>query len=405
MRYSLRLISSRSRSTIEEHLGRAGVDPEGIRIMKSKAEGLIVRVDGVSAAAANIIKQQLLSIGGDAAVHREVIKGEPEASTVYIFTDKRRIPALTERLSHQPFGLAELAEGIAGLVERAENPPRSIGLPGGKSVDLSSGPVVMGILNVTPDSFSDGGEFLDPSRAVDRALEMIEQGAGIIDIGGESSRPGSRELQVEEELSRVAPILEGLDGRTDVPISIDTRKAGVAEAAIGLGASIINDISGLTHDPAMMETAARSGAAVVVMHMQGTPETMQDDPYYDDAVTEIMDWLASRADDLISSGVSREKIIIDPGIGFGKRLIDNLALFRGIGDFRGLGFPLMIGHSRKSFIGILTGRDPVDRLWGGFAALGASLDGGAQLVRVHDVKETVDYIKVWKAITMKGNGS
>ena len=405
MRYSLRLISSRSGNALEEYLGRAGVDPEGISIMKSKAEGLVIRVDGVPAAAANIIKQQLLSIGGDAAVHRNVITGQPPSSSVYIFTDKRRIPTLSSKLSRQPFGLAELASGIIGLVAAMEHPPQSVQLPGDRSIDLSNGPVVMGVINATPDSFSDGGEFLEPSRAIDRAFEMIEHGAGIIDIGGESSRPGSYELEVEEELSRVAPILEGLSGKTDVPISIDTRKAGVAEAAIGLGACIINDISGLAHDPNMTETAIRSGAAVVVMHMQGTPETMQEDPYYDDAVSEIIDWLAGKTGGLISGGVSKNKIIIDPGIGFGKRLIDNLSIFRGMGDFMGLGFPLLVGYSRKSFIGSLTGRGPSDRLWGGFAALGRCLDGGARILRVHDVRETVDYIKVWRAIATKGNDS
>ena len=405
MRYSLRFISSRSPSTIEEHLERAGVDPKGISIMMDKAESLVMRVDGVSAAAANIIKQQLLSIGGDAAVHRDVITGQPPSSTLYIFTDKRNVPTLSKRLSHQPFGLAELGGKITDLLSTLEHPPLSIPLPDGGAIDLSNGPVVMGIINATPDSFSDGGEFLEPERAIDRAFEMIEQGAGIIDIGGESSRPGSRELDADEEISRVAPIIEGLRGKTDVPISIDTRKAPVAEAAIELGASIINDISGLAHDPRMAETAARSGTAVVVMHMQGTPETMQDDPYYEDAVSEIIQWLAARTDDLVSAGVSRDKIIIDPGIGFGKRLIDNLAIFREMGDFRGLGLPLMVGYSRKSFIGMLTGRDPADRLWGGFAALGMCLDGGAHIVRVHDVGETVDYIKVWRAITAKGNDS
>ncbi|HER43913.1 MAG TPA: dihydropteroate synthase [Candidatus Eisenbacteria bacterium] len=405
MRYSLRLISTRSRRTIEEHLERAGVDPEGVTIMADKAECLVIRVDGVTAAAANIIKQQLLSIGGDAAVHRDVITGHPPSSTVYIFTDKRRIPVLSERLSYQPFGLAELSGRIPELVAAAERPPQSIPLPGGRSLDLSPGPVVMGIINATPDSFSDGGEFLEPSRAVDRAIEMVEEGAGIIDIGGESSRPGSRRPGAEEELSRVAPILEGLSGAIDVPISIDTRSARVAEAAVGLGACIINDISGLSHDPAMPETAVRSGAAVVVMHMQGTPETMQDDPRYDDAVTEIIGWLAGRTEELISAGVPKDKIIIDPGIGFGKRLIDNLAIFREMGDFRGLGFPLLVGYSRKSFIGMLTERKPGERLWGGLAALGMCLEGGAQILRVHDVGETIDYIKVWKAVATKGSGS
>jgi dihydropteroate synthase len=402
MRYSLRLISSRNADAIEKYLEDAGVDPEGIAIIRSKSENLIIRVDDVPAAAANIIKQQLLSIGGDAAVHRNVITGVPPSSTVYIFTDKRRIETLAERLAYQPFGLSELGQGIRKLVSADERPPESVALPGGRAIDISKGPVVMGILNVTPDSFSDGGRFLEPSRAIARALEMVEEGAGIIDIGGESSRPGARGFTAEEELSRVRPILERLSREIDVPISIDTRKSMVAAEAVDMGASIINDISGLRHDPDMVATAVRSGAAVTVMHMQGTPETMQDNPYYEDAVSDIIRWLEERTDRLVEAGLARGKIIIDPGIGFGKRLVDNLELFHGIGDFRGLGYPLLVGHSRKSFIGMLTDRGPGERLWGGLAALGRCLEAGVKIVRVHDVKETVDYIKVWSAIESRG---
>ncbi len=197
----------------------------------------------------------------------------------------------------------------------------------------NSDPVIMGILNVTPDSFSDGGRFNDPSRGLDRALEMVEEGAGIIDIGGESSRPGADLLDEKEELSRVMPLLEKLQGMLPVPISIDTRKASVAVAATGAGASIINDISGLTHDKAMTETAIRHGNAIVVMHMLGTPETMQDAPSYSDPVNEIISWLEKRTSALIGSGIEREKIIIDPGLGFGKRLQDNLEILEQAGDF------------------------------------------------------------------------
>lgn len=405
MRYSLRLISSRSSDTIERRLAEAGVDPEGIAIIKSKSERLIIKVDNVKAAAANIIKQQLLSIGGDAAVHRDVIKGEPPLSTVYIVTDRRRIDSLAEKLEHQPFALPELGREIIRLVEDRESLPRRIKLPGGAAIDLSNGPIVMGILNVTPDSFSDGGSYDDPGRAVDRVHEMIEEGAGIIDIGGESSRPGAGELPAEDELARVRPVLERLSGRLDVPVSIDTRKAEVARAALDLGAAIINDISGFIHDPEMIPLAAESGAALVVMHMKGTPETMQDDPVYEDVVSEIIQWLEERTGMLISKGVSSDKIIVDPGIGFGKRLVDNLDILQELGDFRSLGFPVMVGHSRKSFIGMITGRKPDERLCGGLAAVGKCLDGGVRILRVHDVKETVDFIKVWRSIELKGNGA
>ena len=405
MRYSLRLISSRSSDTIERHLARAGVDPEGIAIIKNKSERLIIKVDNVKAAAANIIKQQLLSIGGDAAVHRDVITGEPPISTVYILTDKRRLKALAEKLEDQPFALSELGRNIVKLVEDHERPPQHIPLPGGATIDLSDDPVVMGVLNVTPDSFSDGGSYNDPGRAVDRVHQMVEEGAGIIDIGGESSRPGACELSADDELARILPVLERLSGRLEVPVSIDTRKAEVAGTALDMGAVIINDISGFTHDPGMIPLAARSGAALVVMHMKGTPETMQEDPNYDDVLSEILQWLEERTGMLISKGVSPEKIIVDPGIGFGKRLVDNLDILQELGDFRSLGFPVLVGHSRKSFIGMITGREPDERLWGGLAAVGKCLDGGARILRVHDVKETIDFIKVWQSIELKGNGA
>jgi dihydropteroate synthase len=264
----------------------------------------------------------------------------------------------------------------------------------------------MGILNVTPDSFSDGGLFADPSAAADRAARMIEEGASIIDIGGESSRPGAGELDPAEELDRVAPVLEKISGLDGAVISIDTRHSMVAREAIRLGASIINDISGFTHDHGMTGIAADTGAAVVIMHMKGSPENMQDDPRYDDAPDEISAWLEAAADRLVAGGIARDKIIVDPGIGFGKRLEDNLEIIDRIGDLHTLGYPVLVGHSRKSFIGAITGRDgPGERLSGGLAAAGICLDAGIQILRVHDVRETVDYMKVWQAINGKGGSS
>lgn len=401
MRYTPRLIVSRSDAAFENHLAQAGVDPEGIRIMKSKARNLIIRVDNVSAPAANIIKQQLLSLGGDAAVHRDAITGRSEKSTVYIIADERRLAILTEKFKNQPFDLPVLGTEIERLLRVHHNPPVKIPLPHG-DIDLTAGPVIMGVINVTPNSFSDGGRYLDPNRAYERALEMVEEGASIIDIGAESTRPGSKELPTTEEIERVKPILEKLAGRLPVPISIDTRKADVARLAVASGASIINDISGLKHDREMLAVALETKAALTVMHMMGTPEDMQEDPQYTDAVTEIIEWLDTRTGELLSEGIDRQKIIVDPGIGFGKRLQDNLAILNELGDFHNLGFPVMIGYSRKSFIGMLTGREPVERLSGGFAALGKCLERGAQIIRVHDVKETADYCKVWKAIEERG---
>ncbi len=405
MRYKLHLISSTRRATLAGHLRRAGVDPAGIEIMTRKAETVVMRVCGLSAAAANIIKQQMLSIGGDAAVHREVIHGAPDESCAYLISDARRLEILAGNMAAQPFGLGEAGSEIIRLLGLRSSPPRAVNLPGG-SLDLTGGPLIMGILNVTPDSFSDGGCFIDPSAAAERAAEMIGEGASIIDIGGESSRPGAVELDPSEELDRIAPVLEMTAGLTDAVISIDTRHSGIAREAVRLGASIINDISGFTHDSGMTEVAAGSGAAVVVMHMKGTPETMQDDPVYEDAPGEISAWLESTADRLIDGGISRDKIIVDPGIGFGKRLEDNLEIIDRIGDLHTLGYPVLVGHSRKSFIGTITGCDmPGERLSGGLAVTGRCLDAGVQILRVHDVRETADFIGVWKAINRKGDSS
>jgi dihydropteroate synthase len=397
MRYPLRLISSRPRGALARALAEAGVDPHGVAIIERKAETVVVRVDRVAAPVANIIKQQLLSMGGDAAVHREAITGGPPQSSVYIIADRARLARLPEKLAHQPFGLAELGAGIERLLGATERPPSSVPLPGG-SIDLAGGPVVAGVLNVTPDSFSDGGAYLDPGAARERSLEMIEEGARVIDVGGESTRPGAAELSAEAELARVMPVLRALGGAVSVPLSIDTRHAAVARAAIDAGASIVNDVSGLRHDAAMIDAARESGAAVVVMHMLGTPETMQANPSYEDVTGEIISWFEERTAELVRAGIAREKIIIDPGIGFGKRFEDNLALLNELGDFTGLGYPVMVGYSRKSFLGKITGRDPSGRLSGGLAALAKCLAGGASFIRVHDVAATVDFLKVWNMI-------
>ncbi len=378
-------------------MAEAGVDPHGVAIIERKAETIVVRVDRVPAPVANIIKQQLLSMGGDAAVHRDAITGGPPQSSVYIVADRARLAQLPAKLARQPFGLAELGAGIERLLDATERPPSSVPLPRG-SIDLANGPVVTGVLNVTPDSFSDGGAYLDPGAARERSLEMIEEGARVIDIGGESTRPGAAELGIETELARVMPVLKALGGAISVPLSIDTRHAAVARAAIDAGASIVNDVSGLRHDPAMIDAARESGAAVVVMHMLGTPETMQANPSYADVTGEIISWFEGRTAELVRAGIDRARIIVDPGIGFGKRLEDNLALLNELGDFAGLGFPVMVGYSRKSFLGKITGREPSRRLPGGLAALAKCVAGGASFIRVHDVAETVDFLKVWNTI-------
>lgn len=271
----------------------------------------------------------------------------------------------------------------------------------GRAVVCGKRTLIMGILNATPDSFSDGGNFLAVEKAVAHGLEMVAEGADIIDIGGESTRPGSKPVQALEEIARTAPIIKKLREKTSALISIDTRKAEVARAAVAAGAGIINDISALA-DPGMTELAAESGAGVVLMHMRGTPETMQNDPRYDDVVSDVRNFLKERIAFAVERGVAPEQIALDPGIGFGKTDGHNLALLNGIPALAALGRPVLIGASRKGFIGRLTGKEAGDRLAGSLAVAGFSILRGAHILRVHDVKESCDAARLVDKLRAQG---
>lgn len=259
----------------------------------------------------------------------------------------------------------------------------------------------MGILNVTPDSFSDGGVHFDQSKAVHAAMLMEEDGAAIVDVGGESTRPGAEPVSADEEIARVVPVIEQVRRRGDVPISIDTTKSVVAEAALNAGADIINDISALRRDPEMRALAARTGVPVILMHMRGEPRTMQQLAKYDDVVIDVARELREFVDSAVSGGVDRQQILVDPGIGFAKTAEHNLALLARCDELRAIA-PVVIGASRKAFIGHLTGR-PVgpERVVGSLAAVAAAFRGGAAVVRVHDVRDTVDFLRVITAIEEK----
>lgn len=259
----------------------------------------------------------------------------------------------------------------------------------------------MGVLNVTPDSFSDGGRFDRPSDALDRALRMVDEGAGLIDIGGESTRPGAEPVSEEEELRRVVPIIEALAARSPVPISIDTSKPAVMRAAVQAGASLINDVCAL-QDPGALETAAASRVAVCLMHMQGEPRTMQREPHYEDVVAEVRAFLDARVTACLGAGIDTNRLLLDPGIGFGKRLQHNLALLAAIPDLAVHERPILIGASRKSMFGTLLGRPVEDRLAGGLAVAAASVLAGAKVIRTHDVRPTVDAVKVGVALKDAG---
>jgi dihydropteroate synthase len=246
----------------------------------------------------------------------------------------------------------------------------------------------MGILNVTPDSFADGGRFCDPAVAVAHGLGMVKAGARILDVGGESTRPGAAAVGVEEEVARVVPVIRELSERVAVPISIDTQKAAVAEAALTAGARIVNDVSGLQRDPAMVDVLRQSGAGCVLMHMRGTPETMQQFTCYDDLVEDILAHFREVLEAARAAGLEGERFMIDPGIGFSKTAEQNLTLLAHLGRFRELGRPVLVGPSRKSFIGkVLSLERPADRLWGTAAAVATAVLHGADVIRVHDVAE------------------
>jgi dihydropteroate synthase len=260
----------------------------------------------------------------------------------------------------------------------------------------------MGVVNVTPDSFSDGGLYADPGRAVARGLELAAAGADILDIGGESTRPGSRPVPEAEEIGRVLPVIEGLRGQTQALISVDTTKAAVARAALDAGADIVNDISAFRFDPAMAGVVVRSGAAAILMHMQGTPLTMQQAPHYDDVVGEIAAFLGDRISVAEAAGVPRERLIVDPGIGFGKTLDHNLEILRRQADLLGLGRPLLLGFSRKAFLGAVLGLPPDERLEGTIAAAVLSVERGAHILRVHDVGPVARAVRTAEAVLAAG---
>ena len=271
-------------------------------------------------------------------------------------------------------------------------------LPSG-ALALGERTLVMGVLNVTPDSFSDGGKFLDSRRAIEKALEMERAGADVLDIGGESTRPGSTGTPVDTELARILPVLEGLRGALKIPISIDTRKSEVAEAAIDGGAQLINDVSGLRSDPSVAEVAHRRGVPLVLMHMRGEPETMQKKAFARDVMKDVTQGLRASISIARKAGVAKSQIIIDPGIGFGKSFEQNYELLRKLPELAKLGYPLLVGTSRKGFLGATLARDgksalAEERLWATAATVTASILGGAHIVRVHDVAEMAQVARV-----------
>ncbi|MGH7250697.1 MAG: dihydropteroate synthase [Nitrospiraceae bacterium] len=272
----------------------------------------------------------------------------------------------------------------------------------GRFIPLDAGPLIMGVLNVTPDSFSDGGRYLDPGAAVDHAVEMAAQGADLIDIGAESTRPGADPVDQEEERRRLIPVVRAVCRAVSVPVSVDTTKAAVARLALEAGAALVNDISALRYDSGMKTLVAETGAGLVLMHMQGMPKTMQQAPSYRDVIEEVRQFFVERIGTALEAGIAAEQILLDPGIGFGKNLEHNLTLLARLDAFVALGYPVLVGVSRKAFIGQVLARPVDDRLMGTAAAVAVAILRGARVVRVHDVAPLRDVVKTVDAIVRCG---
>ena len=394
-----RILSIYSLEDAKRELEKINVSSQGVEVMSPKAIGISIKLTNVKLGAANILKQEMLSLGGDAAVARGVVNGKLEISDLILLGNLDKIKKLVKKLNYQTiFGLPEINQDLLKFIDRLENSHSRILNCNGTKLELNE-TKIMGILNVTPDSFSDGNQYFKSDKAVKRALEMISEGADIIDIGGESTRPGAKKVNAESELERVIPIIEVLRKQSDIPISIDTRKAEVAKKVIQAGASILNDISALQFDADMIKVLQKyPEVSVIMMHMQGTPETMQKDPHYEDVIEEILNFFEERIKFCEVNEIHKERIIIDPGIGFGKRQEDNLIILKKISEFKCLGVPIMLGASRKSFIGNIYDSDAAERLAGSLAAAAVAFQNNIEMIRVHDVREHKNFLKVMKEI-------
>ncbi len=377
---------------IKKRITGIGADIASVGLMAPKAKTYAVLLEKIKSRDANIIKQLMLSAGADAACAKGVIDCSVEYSDVLLFGTIRQLEYFTKSAAMQTSVLRKAASAIKRFIDSVENPPSLKCI--GENVTC---PAIMGILNVTPDSFSDGGKFFDIADAVSHAKEMIKQGADIIDIGGESTRPGSAAVDEDEQIRRTVPVIEAIRKFSDIPISIDAKKQKVIKAAVTAGANIINDVSA-AGEQETAEFAASNNLPIIIMHMKGTPENMQKNPYYDDTVGEITRFLQERIDYLVKTGVKRENIIVDPGIGFGKRLSDNIAIIENLENLKQLGCPILIGLSRKRFLGELTGDEVQNREAQTLIANFIAVNHGADIIRVHNVADHVRAKKIYAAI-------
>jgi dihydropteroate synthase len=383
--FGIRYLHLTSEKEAFDALKMADVDPYGIQAMLPKMFHLNIVLDGQECRVANIIKQEMLSLGGDAAVARGTVACSVARSDVILMGTLKQMQRFAEKISEQPFGLSGISERIREILKNVFVDSFLL-RTSRREMNLGERTLIMGIINVTPDSFSDGGRFDSPEKAVEEGIRMAEEGADILDIGGESTRPGSDPVSPEEEMRRVIPVIRALASRIDRPLSVDTMKASVARKALTEGAEIVNDVSAMGADEAMAKVVADAGAAVVLMHMRGMPKSMQaGDLAYHSLRGEIIAYLRKGIERAGDAGIDPTQIIVDPGLGFGKTTTDNMRLIRYLREFRILGRPILVGASRKAFIGQVIGGTPAERDEGTAAAVTAAILNGGQVIRVHDV--------------------
>ncbi|MEA2103709.1 MAG: dihydropteroate synthase [Candidatus Cloacimonadota bacterium] len=383
-----RILHLTNQNEIITEMKKVGVSSQGIRAMSDKAFGLVIKLKHVKTGAANIIKQDMLSLGGDAAVARGVVNGQIERSDVIILGNENNIKKLLNKLSHQNiFEIPELRKDIQQLLYLRNKQQEKFINARGYQLNLNR-TLIMGIVNISPDSFYDGGKHNRKDEAILHIEKMIENGADIIDIGGESTRPFATKISVAEELERIMPIIEESLKKFDIPLSVDTYKSEVAKKALQTGVHIINDISGLNFDKKMASTIAQySDVPVVVMHIQGTPQNMQKNPKYNDVIEDIIDFLSRSIQIGENAGINQNNFIIDPGIGFGKTVLHNMEIIKRISEFKCLGKPILLGCSNKSFIGKILKSEKSERLEGTLAVNSYGIMNGVNILRVHEVRE------------------
>ena len=377
-----RLILDKKETIIEE-LRSISVDPDAYSIFVEKADHISVKFERLSCAQVHILKQTALVCGADAAIPKTAYKGgRGRKFPLILFANRREIAKIEQRLQEQPW-MEPVRQELKELLIEVAKPVLEIG----KKKLTFDRTHIMGVINVTPDSFYSGSRYTDASIVERVVHEMTAEGADIIDLGAESTRPGSEPVSEKEEIQRLQRILPVARKNTHLPLSVDTYKSNVAALAIDCGASIINDISGLNFDPQMVKVIARSRASVVIMHMKGQPRSMQRNPRYHDMMHEIYSFLRDKIEFAVDSGIGRTRIVVDPGLGFGKRLEDNYRIIRRLQELKGLNRPIMVGHSRKSFIGKAFKLLPEQRLEGSLAVETLLIRNGASILRVHDVLE------------------